>query len=374
MHPATRFTPTAPPAGLPGVVTRLATELRREGLVLDAEQVADLHRALARTDLLSARRVHAVCLPICCRTATDRDRFARAFHRTFSAHPAASAEHTDPVPTPGTAGSPEPGDLTDAAATADDAERLGHRELPAIDLDALAAWLAATAPRRARRRRRRWRATRRGRIDPGRTLRMWSGTEADRLRFAHRRRRRRRHRLVLVVDVSGSMRRWAPAYLLAAQALATQRPAPATRAPTTRAPTTRIVTLATRSTDVTAALTDPDPVAARRALHEAVPDLHGGTRLGRGLADLVDASRGAVVVVFSDGWEHGDTAPLADAAARLARRARSLHWVAPAAGRADYHPRTAGMRAVLPHLTALHPGTTPEDLDDLLTLLGDDRA
>ena len=65
-----------------------------------------------------------------------------------------------------------------------------------------------------------------------------------------------------------------------------------------------------------------DPERAIVAAGETVPDWSGGTRLGETLRIFLDRwgqrglARGAVVVVFSDGWERGDAgaARRADAA------------------------------------------------------------
>ena len=77
-------------------------------------------------------------------------------------------------------------------------------------------------------------------------------------------------------------------------------------------------TLGTRLTRVTRELRMRDPERALAAAAKAIPDWSGGTRLGEVLRAFVDrwgqrgAARRAVVVVFSDGWERGET----DAAAR----------------------------------------------------------
>lgn len=345
-------------SGFAGVVTALSRELEREGIRVDAAQVADMERALTLVDPLRAAEVHHAFAPICCRGAGDPPRFTRAFRRTFGAQFTVDSTNEEELPQPGDEGVPGPAEPDDASSTADVVERLRHREVADVDLDELMAWFDALQPARPRRRWRRHARTHRGPIDLKGTLESWASADADRLRFAHHQPRRVHRPLVLVIDVSGSMRRWAPAYLLLAQALIASRPG------------VRVVTVATRATEVTADFAHTDPVTTQRAVGEAIPDWSSGTRLGMLLDDVVDIARGARVVVFSDGWERGDVAPLAEVAERLARRAHDLHWVAPTAGRADYRPATAGMRAVLPHLTALHAGTTPIDLRDLLTMLG----
>ena len=71
-------------------------------------------------------------------------------------------------------------------------------------------------------------------------------------------------------------------------------------------------TVGTRLTHVTRALRSRDSERALVAAGETVPDWSGGTRLGETLRAFLDRwgrrglARGAVVVVFSDGWERGD--------------------------------------------------------------------
>jgi uncharacterized protein with von Willebrand factor type A (vWA) domain len=57
-----------------------------------------------------------------------------------------------------------------------------------------------------------------------------------------------------------------------------------------------------------------------------------------------------VVVVFSDGWERGDPALLAEQVERLGRVAHRVVWVNPHRGKAGYEPVQAGVVAVLPHV------------------------
>jgi uncharacterized protein with von Willebrand factor type A (vWA) domain len=58
-------------------------------------------------------------------------------------------------------------------------------------------------------------------------------------------------------------------------------------------------------------------------------------------------ARGAVVVVFSDGWERGDGAELGEQLARLRRLAHRVVWVNPHRGKLGYEPVQAGIVAAL---------------------------
>jgi uncharacterized protein len=87
-----------------------------------------------------------------------------------------------------------------------------------------------------------------------------------------------------------------------------------------------------------------------------VPAWSGGTRLGESLQVFLDRwgqrglARGAVVVIFSDGWERGDASLLAAQAARLHRLAHRVVWVNPHRGKVGYTPIQRGIVAVLPYV------------------------
>jgi hypothetical protein len=123
-----------------------------------------------------------------------------------------------------------------------------------------------------------------------------------------------------------------------------------------RKPQVETFSIGTRVTRLTPALQRRDPDQALVAAGEAVPDWSGGTRLGESLEVFLDRwgqrglVRGAVVVLFSDGWERGDASLLAEQAARLQRLAHKVVWVNPHKGAAGYQPVQAGMAAALPHV------------------------
>ncbi|ROP38806.1 vWA domain-containing protein [Saccharothrix texasensis] len=222
-------------------------------------------------------------------------------------------------------------------------------------LDELLAVLEPVPPtRRALRRT----PARRGAIDPRRTLRDMLAT-GEPTRPRRRRRATRARKVVLLVDVSGSMKPYADALLRFAHVVARRMPV-------------EVCTLGTRLTRVTRQLRHRDPEQALRAAARAVPDHEGGTRLGETLKVFLDrwgqrgAARGAVVVICSDGWERGDPALLADQVRRLARLAHKVVWVNPHAGHDGYRPVQSGIVAALPHLDRLLAGHSLDTLQELL--------
>jgi uncharacterized protein with von Willebrand factor type A (vWA) domain len=155
--------------------------------------------------------------------------------------------------------------------------------------------------------------------------------------------------VVLLVDVSGSMSGYADALLR----LAHRMTLAGDRAGLLPVET---FTVGTRLTHLTRALRQRDPERALVAAGETVPDWSGGTRLGETLQVFLERwgrrglARGAVVVVFSDGWERGDVTLLAEQVRRLQRVAHRVVWVNPHRGKEGYEPVQAGVRAVLPYV------------------------
>jgi uncharacterized protein with von Willebrand factor type A (vWA) domain len=154
--------------------------------------------------------------------------------------------------------------------------------------------------------------------------------------------------VVLLVDVSGSMSAYADALLRLAHRF--------TVAGREAGGVVETFTVGTRLTHLTRALRIRDPERALVAAGETVPDWSGGTRLGETLRVFLDRwgrrgmARGAVVVVFSDGWERGDPAVLAEQVRRLQRVAHRVVWVNPHRGKPGYEPVQQGVLAVLPHV------------------------
>ena len=81
-------------------------------------------------------------------------------------------------------------------------------------------------------------------------------------------------------------------------------------------------------------------------------------------------ARGAVVVVFSDGWERGDSVLLAEQMRRLASVAHRVVWVNPHRGKAGYAPVQTGIVAVLPHVDDFVAGHSLAAFDEVLEVVG----
>ena len=184
--------------------------------------------------------------------------------------------------------------------------------------------------------------------------------------IAWRRRTTKPRRVVLLVDVSGSMSPYADALLRLAH-----------RFVMTTGSNAEVFTIGTRLTRVTRAMRLRSPDQAIVAAGRTVPDWSGGTRLGETLRIFLDRwgqrglARGAVVVVFSDGWERGDTALLAAQMRRLHALAHSVVWVNPHVGRAGYQPVQQGIVAALDHVDHFVAGHSLAAFAELIVVVAD---
>jgi uncharacterized protein with von Willebrand factor type A (vWA) domain len=185
--------------------------------------------------------------------------------------------------------------------------------------------------------------------------------------IAWRRRTTRPRRVVLLIDVSGSMSPYADALLRLAHRFEVS----------TRPGLTEVFTVGTRLTRVTRALRVRDADQAIIAAGRTVPDWSGGTRLGETLQIFLDrwgqrgCARGAVVVVFSDGWERGDTDLLREQMRRLHGLAHSVVWVNPHVGKAGYQPVQQGIVAALDHVDHFVAGHSLATFAELIEVVAD---
>jgi uncharacterized protein with von Willebrand factor type A (vWA) domain len=170
-------------------------------------------------------------------------------------------------------------------------------------------------------------------------------------------------RLVLLCDVSGSMNPYSRALLRFSQAAVAARRR------------VEAFTMGTRLTRLTRELLSRDPDEALRRAGAAVLDWSGGTRLGESLRDYNDEwgmrgmSRGAVVVILSDGCERGDPCVIAEQMARLSRVAHKVVWVNPLKASPGYAPLAQGMAAALPYTDEFVEGHNLDALGDLIDII-----
>lgn len=207
----------------------------------------------------------------------------------------------------------------------------------------------------------------RGGLDVRRTVRAAMRSGGEPVRMHRRMSGRRPRRLVMLLDVSGSMERYARALLRLVHAAVAARSR------------VEAFALGTRLTRLTRELSSRDPDRALRAASDAVPDWSGGTRLGAGLRAFNDEwgcrgmARGAIVVILSDGWDRGDPAEMSEQMQRLRRVANRVVWVNPLKASPGYAPLARGMAAALPHVDDFVEGHNLESLERLAELVLADR-
>lgn len=344
--------------------------LRSAGLPITPDRSQGFLAAVAEVGVDDRRATYAAGRATLCGSPDDLARYDQVFAAWFGGEPLPTGRQDSAASAPQLhlaqdsdegGGDSDDEDLLHAAAS--EVEVLRHRDvstMSAAERQRLAALFATLRPRAPRRRTARYARAHRGRIDASRTLRTSLRRMGEPAEIRWRRRGTRPRRVVLLIDVSGSMSGYADALLRLAHRLAHGVAAGPTTG--TRGSDVEVFTVGTRLTHVTRALRPRDPVQALVAAGDMVPDWSGGTRLGETLQAFIDRwgrrgmARGAVVVVFSDGWERGDPTLLGEQVARLQRLAHRVIWVNPHRGKEGYEPVQAGVRAVLPHVDAFLAG------------------
>jgi len=242
-------------------------------------------------------------------------------------------------------------------------ERLGLRAFQS-DRQALAGFckaLPASLPQR--RSFRSVRTNSRGKLDLRRALRSIVRADGDVPAPPLRRRPTVSRKLLILIDISGSMKLHTDDYLKLAHA--------AVQA----ADRVEVFTLGTRLTRITRALKVRDLDAALERTAALVDDWDGGTRIGPTLLAFLAVprfaafARGAAILLLSDGLERGDHAEMETAMRRLGARAFRLSLATPLAGDPRFSPRTAALQAILPCLDDLVDGSSLSGLADFMLTL-----
>jgi uncharacterized protein with von Willebrand factor type A (vWA) domain len=353
-------TATEPVRGPDEILLGFTRALRAAGVPVTQDRAHGFLAAAALVGLADARGTYVAGRATLCASPDDLARYDQVYEAYFNARDGLPRPRPAEESAPTFAGLPlaegdgqadGPTDDQVVRAMASDAEVLRHRDvasMSAAEKARLAAMFASLRPRLPQRRTARHQRWHRGSVDASRTLRAslkHMGEPAD---IAWRRRGNKPRRVVLLVDVSGSMSGYADALLRLAHRL--------TQAGAGKGGLVETFTVGTRLTHVTRALRGKDAERALVAAGETVPDWSGGTRLGETLKIFLDRwgqrglARGAVVVVFSDGWERGDPAALAEQMARLRRIAHRVVWVNPHRGKQGYEPVQQGVVAALPYV------------------------
>jgi uncharacterized protein with von Willebrand factor type A (vWA) domain len=343
-----------------------ATLLRSNGFIVAPEQTVAFLTAI---DLLGPsgitdirRAAHATLAP----PPERRPEFEALFDAHFLGRTttvAVPAERGDDEirVRDGDRGSFEPlmtGETRTSGRAAAAAELLAARRFgPESDTQVLRRFERALPQRVPRRRGYRHSVDRRGRgFDLRRSLRQSIRTDGEVMQLPRLRRRVRQRHILLLIDVSGSMKDRTEAHLRFAHALA--------RA----VERSEIFTIGTRLTRVTRALRRKNRDQALAAASNVVADWDGGTRIGDALQAFLTVprfaghARGALVLVISDGLERGDHRAMTSAVARLSSLAWRISWLTPLAVDSSYRPQTAALKSILPLIDDLADGSSTERL------------
>jgi uncharacterized protein with von Willebrand factor type A (vWA) domain len=360
------------------IVLGFARTLRHAGVPATPDRVQAMLLALSHLDVLDPADTYWAGRLTLCGDPADLERYDAAFAAYFSGRELPVARRPAPsvrlraAPLTVEVPADEGGEASDAPhllARASRQEVLRQRDvtkLSAAERDEVRRLLALLAPRVGRRRTRRYGPAQAGSVDLERTVRRMLHQGGEPSRLARRERRRKPRKLVLLVDVSGSMEPYSDALLRFAHA--------AVRAAPYRV---EVFTLGTRLTRITRELRQRDPDRALGSASGAIPDWSGGTRLGDSMKAFLDlwgqrgVARGAIAVLFSDGWERGDPSLLGEQMTRLARLAHTVVWVNPHKGKDGYLPVTGGMVAALPHIDHLVAGHSVAALERLVGVIAD---
>ncbi|MFN2188015.1 MAG: vWA domain-containing protein, partial [Candidatus Promineifilaceae bacterium] len=166
--------------------------------------------------------------------------------------------------------------------------------------------------------------------------------------------------LVILADISGSMEQYSRMLLHFAYLITSE---------SERA--VEVFVFSTQLTRITRHLQGQNVENALREVGHGVPDWSGGTRIGQAVKDFNYLwarrllSRGAVVLLISDGWDRGEPELLKREMSRLQRSCHRLIWLNPLLGSAQYEPLTRGMKAALPFVDDFLPIHNLTSIDEL---------
>ena len=361
-----------------GHVVTFGRVLREAGLEIGPGRVADALRALDAVDLARQEDVYFSLRQTLVSRHDELDLFDRAYGAWFLRAPVLPPARQRTAADTLTRVGESPGDRLRVAEQDEEAgdplelgasghELLRDKDFAELSGDELRrirdliARIARTRPQRVSRRRT---ADARGdRLDVRRLIRHSLRTGGDPVDRPFRARKDVPRKLVVLCDVSGSMDAYARALLLFLHAVVgTGRGVEA-------------FAFGTRLSRLTPDLATRDPDAALARCTEAVVDWGSGTRIGASLREFNEIygrralSRGAIVLIVSDGWEREDPELVGREMAKLARAAYAVVWVNPLKGNPEYQPLAGGMRAALPYVDRFLPGHNLRSLEELAAVL-----
>ncbi len=337
-----------------------AQTLRAAGFAVAPEQVRALIAAVGLLGPKSLRDIRRAAHATLGPSPERREEFDALFDEIFLGHMLTAEAFGEPEDMPAAYDAGEFEMMPDAAeedpsgADASVAERLFARRFDGDESEALRAFARAVPVALPRRRARRMTGGKGRLADPRRAFREMMRKDGEMTRLPRRIRQLRQRRVLLLVDVSGSMKAGTDGALRLCHALVQA------------AEQVEVFTLGTRLTRVTRALKHRSRDQALALASGLVADWDGGTRLGEALQVFLSVprfagfARGALVVVLSDGLERGGSEALISAMERLRGLAWSVLWLTPLAADRAYRAETGALKAILPLIDRLGNGATPQ--------------
>lgn len=205
-----------------------------------------------------------------------------------------------------------------------------------------------------------------GRLDWRRCLREANRSDGEWIRLFYRRRRSKPLPLLLLVDVSGSMERYARVLLTFLHKATDKVPR-------------QIYCFGSHLSDLNEAFAQSDTDEMLRQANQLIKDYAGGTRMAKSIASLRDEHRArlvggrTLVLLVSDGLDMGYAEPIAKELDWLVRHSRRLIWLNPLLRYEHYEPLSTGgqllsekAHAALPIHNLLHLENLAKGLEEAL--------
>ncbi|MGH6762712.1 MAG: vWA domain-containing protein [Phyllobacterium sp.] len=342
-----------------------STLLRANGFLVSPEQTQTFIQAVGLLGPNTVADIHKAGLATLAPPPERREEFDASFRLLFLGQSIAAGANVDEEEElrayderDGEMDPPEAEEINESGEEATGAETLSLRQFADVDESEVLRRFRRLAPSHMPRRKTYRRAAKKAGDcwNMRKLLRDAVKRDGEVMRLPKLARKTRQRRILLLVDVSGSMKLHTETYMRFAHTLASI------------SDHIEIFTLGTRLTRVTRALRHRNGDQALAVASTLVVDWDGGTRLGDALAAFLSVprfagfARGALVVVLSDGLERGDHTEMTSAVDRLSRRSWRIVWLTPLAGNAGYTPQTEALQSILPYIDRLGNGATTERL------------
>ena len=367
-----------PTASDPVDIAELATSLRRGcaryGLQLSIATAIDLHEAYRHLPGVQPRALYFASRALCVHRPEDLALFDAAFSELFGQENVPLDAMSDELTLESRDDTFGDAEATPGAETVAGVgvysrhEHLQDRDIAdcsIAEIEMINSALSSIARGHSRNLRRRTRASAKNShaLDLRRSIDRARSTDGELVELVYRVRRESLRRVVFLVDISGSMDAYVPAFLRLVHGISRG------------ALRVEIFTLGTRLTRLSRALVLESVDEALARMRVLVHDWSGGTRLGESLAHFNDLfgvrglARGATAVIVSDGLDRGDPTVLGRQMQRLHLVARQVIWVNPLKAADRYEPLARGMAAALPNVDHFISGHSLSSLSDLVDLI-----